>query len=102
MNNATRVDGRGLNQGGPGDQRGPRPDPQDDGQQGSQSGRPQNQGPAMPDKPGAQRPRAPLPQDSTAEDERGVSDTERQAGTPDPRATTDWIHGENEQGPGGR
>lgn len=91
--NAPRDPG-GLNQGGPGDQSSVRPTPQDDGGQGSQSGRPQAQEPLeKPWRPGEQAPGAA---DDPPEKERGVSDTERRAGTPDPRATTDWEHGENE------
>jgi hypothetical protein len=99
-------DSGGLNQGGPSDQGSVRPEPQDDAEQGSQSGRPQfeerhaqaelaaKRDRAEKDKPAERAP--PLPQASTAEDERGISATEREAGTPDPRATTDWSHGEGE------
>lgn len=47
-------------------------------------------GPGHPAGPAAEQP--PTPQ----EDERAVSETERQAGTPDERATTDGTHGEGE------
>lgn len=78
--NAPR-DPAGLNQGGPGDQAGPRPTPQDDSKQGSQSGRPQAQEPLeRPWRPGEQAPGGPA--DEPPEKERGISDTERQAGTP--------------------
>jgi hypothetical protein len=40
------------------------------------------------------RPAQPL--EGEPEELRGISDTERRAGTPDPRATTDWNHGEGE------
>lgn len=91
----SRADGQGLNQGGPGDQKSPRKQQGDENELGSQSGRVQHQAPLMPkhggaQQPGQKRPEAKdLPQRSTAEDERGVSDTERRAGSPDPRATTD-------------
>src|SRR5688572_30721548 len=95
--NAPKDTGR-LNQGGPADQAGPQPldtGKQDMGQPGSQSGRPQAQDPLeRPWRPGEYAPGS-----SAAEPpkkERGISETERQAGTPDPRATTDGEHGENE------
>lgn len=93
-----------LLQGGPGDQAGPSADPRDTGRAGSQQGRPQQQedaaAPARVE--GGRAPRAaesrnPVPD---AQDDRAVSETERQAGNPDDRATTDWTHGEGE--PAGR
>jgi hypothetical protein len=90
--NAPQDNGR-LNQGGPGDQSGPRPSPQDGSQQGSQSGRPQSQEPLeRPWRPGEPAPGASA--DEPPEKERGISDTERRGGTPDPRATTDGLQGE--------
>lgn len=89
--NAPQDPGR-LNQGGPGDQAGPRPSAQDESTQGSQSGRPQAQEPLeQPWRPGEPAPGAA---DDPPEKERGISDTERQGGTPDPRATTDGLRGE--------
>jgi len=87
-------DSGGLNQGGPSDQASNKPDAQDSGRQGSQSGRPQRQEAEQPSR------KQPLDRDKPAahsdapEDTRGVSETEREAGTPDPRATTDWTQGE--------
>lgn len=92
--NTPHDDGKGLAQGGPGDQKSPRKQQGDENELGSPSGRIQHQAPLMPERgsaqPGQKRPTAKdLPQTSTAEDERGLSDTERRAGSPDPRATTD-------------
>jgi hypothetical protein len=90
--NAQQDPGR-LNQGGPGDQAGPRPSAQDESTQGSQSGRPQSQDPLeKPWRPGEPAPGAAA--DDPPEKERGISDTERQGGTPDPRVTTDQQRGE--------
>lgn len=97
MNRDTRADGKGLNPGGPGDTPSPGKQQGQSTEQGSQSGRVQHQGPQMPEREGgeaSQRPRD-LPQDSTAEDERGLSDTERRAGSPDPHATTDSGYGDS-------
>lgn len=44
----------------------------------------------------APRPAQPL---APGESARGTSETERIAGTPDDRATTDWQHGEGEPRP---
>ena|SRR5437868_1127313 len=85
-------DSGGLNQGGPSDQAAVKPDAQDGGRQGSQSGRPQRQETQQPCSANeSPRQRKPRPEEA-----RGVSETEREAGTPDPRATTDWAHGEGE------
>lgn len=92
-----------LIQGGPGDQAGPSADLQDTGHAGSQQGRPQQQeDAAAPARVKAKAPRAAEPRDPVpdAQDDRAVSQTERQAGSPDDRATTDWTHGEGE--PSGR
>ena len=84
--NAPREPG-GLNQGGPGDQAGPRATPQDEPKQGSQSGRPQAQEPLeRPWRPGEPAPGSSA--DEPPEKERGISDTERQAGTPGGPDTT--------------
>lgn len=91
-----RGDSGGLNRGGPSDQASNRPDAQDEGQQGSQSGRPQRQEAEPPSRhrpPGRANEETPASSDAP-EDLRGVSETEREAGTPDPRATTDWTQGE--------
>ena len=85
-------DSGGLNQGGPSDQSSAKPDAQDRGRQGSQSGRPQRK---EPEQPGSAE-EAPRQHEPRPEEVRGVSETEREAGTPDPRATTDWTHGEGE------
>jgi hypothetical protein len=97
-------DSGGLNQGGPSDQAGPRPDSRECGGEGSQQGRPQNQAAQEDEREARKRPGRPAQETAAdspaASDEpaelRGVSDTERAAGTPDPRATTDWTHGEGE------
>ena len=99
-------DSRPLGDGGPSDQAGVRPDPQDQAQQGSSSGRPQaEQEEALRrseraahtsrppdsaiDRPGAAR-------DPSHEDDgsRGIGDTERRAGTPDAHARTDTSPGD--------
>jgi hypothetical protein len=88
-----------LVDGGPSDQASVRPEPQDAGRQGSQSGRPQVQEEGAP----SQRPDphgaapAASPDDArrdVAEGERGVSETERRAGSPDPHASTDNALGD--------
>lgn len=92
-----------LIQGGPGDQAGPSADSRDTGRAASQQGRPQVQDDAAaPGRVQSGAPRAgergnPAPD---KEDDRAVSETERKAGSPDERATTDWAHGEGE--PAGR
>jgi hypothetical protein len=78
----------GLNQGGPSDQETNRPQAQDDAPQGSQSGQPRRQERAQPPS------RKPSAASGEPDELRGVSETEREAGTPDPRATTDWTQGE--------
>ena len=89
-------DSGGLNQGGPSDQASNKPDAQDGGRQGSQRGRPQRQEAEQPsgDRPSTHDPDTPAARSDAPEDTRGVSETEREAGTPDPRATTDWTQGE--------
>jgi hypothetical protein len=86
-------DSGGLNQGGPSDQASAKPEAQDPGRQGSQSGRPQRQ---ETEAPGSAATGPRHPPVARPEEARGVSETEREAGTPDPRATTDWNHGEGE------
>lgn len=90
-----RADGRGgLNQGSPADQAGAQSKALDEGRQGSQSGGPQRQDAEQPANAATDSPRhAPTVR---PEEARGLSETEREAGTPDPRATTDWNHGEGE------
>ncbi len=84
-----------LVQGGPGDQAGASADARDTGRAGSQQGRPQRQeGAAAERRAEDKAPHAPMPPDD--QDDRPVSDMERRAGTPDERATTDWLHGEGE------
>lgn len=104
-----------LNQGGPSDPSSPRPDAREAATQGSQSGQPKRQEESPPISPGP-RPGDPVfaapSERATAkpghpsreraasgepDEPRGVSETERQAGTPDPHATTDASVG---QGPG--
>jgi len=89
-------DSGGLNQGGPSDQSSIKPDAQDAGRQGSQSGQPQRQEAEQPGsmQPAGGRKDKPASSSDAPEDTRGVSETEREAGTPDPRATTDWTQGE--------
>jgi hypothetical protein len=89
-------DSGGLNRGGPSDQASIRPDAQDEGRQGSQSGRPQRQAAEQPtaDEPSRGGRAQGVAASDAPEDTRGVSETEREAGTPDPRATTDWTQGE--------
>lgn len=97
--------GDSLVQGGPGDQAGPSADPRDTGQAGSQQGRPQQQeDAAAPARARGRAPRAAEQSDPVpdAQDDRAVSETERQAGSPDDRATTDWTHGEGEPSETGR
>ena len=87
-------DSGGLNQGGPSDQSSNKPDAQDAGRQGSQSGQPQRQ---EAEQPVGKQPRddgKPAASSDAPEDTRGLSETEREGGTPDPRATTDWTQGE--------
>jgi hypothetical protein len=95
--NATTRDTGGLGLGGPSDQSAIRTTDQDDAEPGSQAGWPRKQEPGAtaghPDAAAKTRRG-----DTTAESERGISETERRAGTPDPRATTDWSHGEGEPG----
>jgi len=85
-----------LLQGGPGDQAGPADDPRNTGLAGSQQGRPQRQEDATVQRRAKPRSPAASAQEEDREDDRAVSDMERQAGTPDDRATTDWAHGEGE------
>lgn len=88
-----------LIQGGPGDQAGPSADPGDTGRAGSQQGRPQQQEDAdAPARAQGREPRAAESRNAVpdSQDDRAVSETERQAGNPDDRATTDWTHGEGE------
>jgi hypothetical protein len=89
-------DSGGLNQGGPSDQSANKPDAQDAGRQGSQSGRPQRQEAEQPagKQPSTRGDDKPAASTDAPEDTRGVSETEREGGTPDPRATTDWTQGE--------
>jgi hypothetical protein len=85
-------DSGGLNRGGPSDQASEKPDAQDRRRQGSPGGQPQRHETAQPG--GAEE--SPRQHEPGPEEARGVSETEREAGTPDPRATTDWNHGEGE------
>lgn len=98
-------DSGGLNQGGPSDQGSVRPDPRERGDAGSQQGRPQNQEVHAAEREAQKQPPDRPVHDAAASSHassgeppelRGVSETERAAGTPDPRATTDWTHGEGE------
>lgn len=93
---AGKNDGKsGLGHGGPGEQDDPAAPAPGDGVMGSQSGRPGHQ-PAKEGGPPAAHPAQPL---APGESARGTSETERIAGTPDDRATTDWQHGEGEPRP---
>lgn len=83
-----------LLQGGPGDQASAAADARQAGLAGSQQGRPQAQEHEVVAR--ERQARQPAPAASGADGERGISATERQAGTPDERATTDWSHGEGE------
>jgi hypothetical protein len=93
-----KQDEAGLNQGGPGEQRSPRESDTDAARTGSSQG-----GAPLPGDDGSERlpSRKPGPPvhgaDNESDDvERGASATERDAGTPDDRATTDGQHGEGE------
>jgi hypothetical protein len=103
-----------LNQGGPSDQASQRPDERDQGMLGSQQGRPQVQA-ERPERPGdnsadsraGTTPNSPAGSNAKSPagehapvrgDGEGMSDTERKAGTPDARATTDWRPGAGEPG----
>jgi hypothetical protein len=90
-----------LGQGGPSDQASQRRDPRDDGDQGAQSGRPQAQHSASEEgESGAPAGGGAVSRAPVRGDGEGMSDTERKAGTPDARATTDWRHGEGEPSTG--
>ena len=84
---------RPLNQGGPSDQASQRQDARDEGGLGSQQGRPQAQAERSDPAVGAAESPGRTPAEDSA---HGMSETERKAGTPDARATTDWRHGEGE------
>jgi hypothetical protein len=96
---STAPDSKPLGEGGPSDQGTVRPDPQDAGRQGSQSGRPQVQEEGAPSQRPDPSPPAPAvapghAPHETAEGERGLSETERRAGSPDADVTSDNALGD--------